>query len=158
MRTYHGYMAASSKCHRLPAPNPPDGTAAAALADTWTKPVAGSPLGPTAAVILDRECRSAIRSQRRSWCTTAAGSSDQSTYYPITTVPGCEDVVSVSQREDPTGSFVAVAPVGTGDYWGFPVINVRCSDQVRFHFHDAGQPELAANDFLTFVANRGLAA
>src|SRR6266540_630166 len=67
-----------------------------------------------------------------------------------------DDVVSVSKREDPAGSFVAVAPVGTGDYWGFPVINGRCSDQVWFRFHDAGAPELAANDFLTFVANRGL--
>jgi len=76
---------------------------------------------------------------------------------PITPViPGREDVVSVSKREDPAGSFVAVAPVGTGDYWGFPVINGRCSDQVWFRFHDAGAPELAANDFLTFVANRGL--
>jgi len=75
---------------------------------------------------------------------------------PITTSPGREDVVSVSEREDPAGSFVAVAPVGTGDYWGFPVIDGRCSDQVWFHLHDAGDPEPAANDFLTFVANRGL--
>jgi hypothetical protein len=75
---------------------------------------------------------------------------------PVTPIAGHEDVVSVSHREDPAGSFVAVAPAGTGDYWGFPVINGRCSDQVWFRFHDAGDPELAANDFLTFVANRGL--
>lgn len=76
---------------------------------------------------------------------------------PVTPTASGEDVVSASQREDPTGSFVAVAPVGTGDYWGFPVINGRCSDQVWFRFHDAGDPELAADDFLTFVANHGLA-
>jgi hypothetical protein len=75
---------------------------------------------------------------------------------PVSAASGGEDVVSVSQREDPTGSFVAVAPVGTGDHWSFPVINGRCNDQVWFRFHDAGDPELVANDFLTFVANHGL--
>jgi hypothetical protein len=78
---------------------------------------------------------------------------------PITSAtPGREDVVSASTREDPTGSFVAIAPVGTGDYWGFPLINGQCSDQVWFRFHDAGEPELTANDFLTFVATRALTA
>jgi len=42
---------------------------------------------------------------------------------PVTPIPGGEDVVSVSQREDRAGSFVVVAPVGTGDYLGFPVID-----------------------------------
>jgi SUKH superfamily protein len=76
---------------------------------------------------------------------------------PITpNVPGREDVVSVSKREDPAGSFVAIAPVGTGDYWGFPVTNGQCINQVWIRFHDTGDPEPAADDFLTFVANRGL--
>ena len=73
-------------------------------------------------------------------------------------MPGREDVASVSKREDPAGSFVAIAPVGTGDYWGFPVTNGQCRDQVWFRFHDAGEPELTANDFLTFVATHALAA
>jgi hypothetical protein len=51
---------------------------------------------------------------------------------------------------------VAVAPVGTGDYWGFPVVDGRCLDEVWFHFHDAGDAELDASDFLEFVARRGL--
>jgi antitoxin YobK len=67
-----------------------------------------------------------------------------------------DDVVSVSQREDPDGLFVAVAPVGTGDYWGFPVVGGQCSDLVWFRFHDAGDPEPAADDFLAFVAAHGL--
>ena len=76
---------------------------------------------------------------------------------PVTpAVPDGEDVVSVSTREDPGGLFVAVAPVGTGDYWGFPVVNGQCAEQVCFRFHDAGDPELAGTDFLTFVANHGL--
>lgn len=35
------------------------------------------------------------------------------------------DVVAVSQAEFPDGNFVAVAPVGTGDYWCFPVVDGR---------------------------------
>ncbi|MDI6105896.1 hypothetical protein QLQ12_45730 [Actinoplanes sp. NEAU-A12] len=52
--------------------------------------------------------------------------------------------------------FLAIAPVGTGDHWGFPVIDGCCSEQVWFHFHDAGDDELVAQDFLEFVASRGL--
>jgi antitoxin YobK len=47
---------------------------------------------------------------------------------PVTPIRGDDDIVSVNQRENPAGSFVAIAPVGTGDYWGFPVTNGRCSD------------------------------
>ncbi|MEU6074238.1 SMI1/KNR4 family protein [Micromonospora sp. NPDC047074] len=66
-----------------------------------------------------------------------------------------DDVVYVSQAEFPDGSFVAVAPVGTGDYWCFPVLDGRCSDEVWFHYHDADDPTLEAPDFLDFVARRG---
>src|SRR5437868_1807430 len=41
---------------------------------------------------------------------------------PLTEQPsggGEENVVSVNREWFPDGSFVAVAPVGTGDYWGF---------------------------------------
>ncbi|MBM7489460.1 hypothetical protein JOD64_000682 [Micromonospora luteifusca] len=75
----------------------------------------------------------------------AAGSSNQ-----------VDDVVSVSQAEFRDGSFVAIAPVGTGDYWCFPVLNGRCSDEVWFHYHDAGDPTVEASDFLEFVARRGV--
>jgi len=66
-----------------------------------------------------------------------------------------DDVVSVSQAKFPDGSFVAVAPVGTGDYWCFPVLDGRCSDEMWFHYHDADDPTLEAPDFLDFVARRG---
>ncbi|MEV1147917.1 SMI1/KNR4 family protein [Micromonospora sp. NPDC049799] len=66
-----------------------------------------------------------------------------------------DDVVSVSQAEFPDGSFVAVAPVGTGDYWCFPAIDGRCSDEVWFHYHDADDPTLGAPDFLHFAARHG---
>lgn len=67
-----------------------------------------------------------------------------------------DDIVSVSQHEFPDRSFVAVAPVGTGDYWCFAVVEGRCPDQVWFHFHDAGDPEPAADDFLDFVVRHGI--
>lgn len=66
-----------------------------------------------------------------------------------------EDVVSISQAEFPDGSFVAVAPVGTGDYWCFPVVAGRCRNDVWFHPHDAGDPTPAAPGFLDFVARHG---
>ncbi|MGV9806463.1 SMI1/KNR4 family protein [Micromonospora chersina] len=67
-----------------------------------------------------------------------------------------EDVVSVSRAEFPDGSFVAVAPVGTGDYWCFPVIDRRCGDEVWFHYHDVDEPTLEAPGFLEFVARLGI--
>ncbi|MET8912411.1 SMI1/KNR4 family protein [Micromonospora sp. NPDC004551] len=66
-----------------------------------------------------------------------------------------DDVVSASRAEFPDGSFVAVAPVGTGDYWCFPVLDGGCSDEVWFRHHDADDPTLEAPDFLNFVARRG---
>lgn len=67
-----------------------------------------------------------------------------------------EDLLSVNDREFPDRTFIAVSPVGTGDHWGFPVTNRRCHDEVWFHFHDDGEPELDSADFLEFVARHGL--
>jgi hypothetical protein len=67
-----------------------------------------------------------------------------------------DDIVSVSQKEFPDGSYVAVAPVGTGDFWGFPVADARCRDEVWFCFHDAGEPAAVASDFLEFIARHGI--
>jgi hypothetical protein len=49
-----------------------------------------------------------------------------------------------------------VAEVGTGDYWGFTVIDGRCHEQVWFHSHDHNDHEPVASDFLEFVAEHGL--
>lgn len=67
-----------------------------------------------------------------------------------------EDVVAVSRAEFPDGTFVAVAPVGTGDYWCFGVVDGRCRDEVLFHFHDGDAPTWEAPDFLEFVAAKGI--
>jgi hypothetical protein len=66
-----------------------------------------------------------------------------------------DDLWTTNGREFPDHSFIAVAPVGTGDHWGFRVTNGRCHDQVWFRFHD-GDDELVAADFLEFVVRHGL--
>ncbi|MEV4280924.1 SMI1/KNR4 family protein [Actinoplanes xinjiangensis] len=77
--------------------------------------------------------------------------------FPVTPVaPGTDDLRTLNDREFADRGFLAIAPVGTGDYWGFSVVDGRCSEQVWFHFHDAGDDELVAQDFLEFVASRGL--
>ncbi|MEV2238415.1 SMI1/KNR4 family protein [Micromonospora sp. NPDC049891] len=77
--------------------------------------------------------------------------------FPIVgTVSGGDDVTSVNDREFPDRAFIAIAPVGTGDHWGFPVDDGHCREEVWFHFHDGGDPEREAADVLEFVARRGL--
>jgi SUKH superfamily protein len=64
-------------------------------------------------------------------------------------------MISVNQAEFPEGSFVAVAPVGTGDWWGFRAAQGVCEDAVCFRDHEDGHFEFVADDFLDFVALRG---
>jgi antitoxin YobK len=67
-----------------------------------------------------------------------------------------DSVARTNSEEFPDGSFVAVAPVGTGDYWGFPVVDGRCLDEVWWRYHDDPDDKLEASDFLEFVARHGL--
>lgn len=78
--------------------------------------------------------------------------------FPITCHPedALQDLGSLNREEFPDRSFVAVAPVGTGDHWGFPLTDGRCHDEVWFHVHDGGATELDATDFLEFVARQRL--
>lgn len=77
--------------------------------------------------------------------------------FPIVATPvGHDDLRTVNDREIPDRSFLVVAPVGTGGHWGFPVIDGRCQDSVWFHFHDGGDDEPVAADFLEFMAEHGL--
>jgi hypothetical protein len=77
--------------------------------------------------------------------------------FPIATAPAArDDLEAVNDREFPDRSFLAVAAVGTGDYWGFPVIDGRCQDAVWCHFHDVDDDEPIAADFLEFIAEQGL--
>ncbi|MEV4131935.1 SMI1/KNR4 family protein [Dactylosporangium sp. NPDC049742] len=67
-----------------------------------------------------------------------------------------DELRTLNDKEFPDRTFVAVSAVGTGDHWGFPVTGGRCHDQVWFHFHDDGDDEVVAEDFLEFVARQGL--
>ncbi len=78
--------------------------------------------------------------------------------FPVAAVAGerIDDLLTVNDLEFPDRSFVAVAPVGTGDHWCFPVTAGRCHEEVWFHFHDDPAHEPIAADFLEFVAHHGL--
>ncbi|MFG1888059.1 SMI1/KNR4 family protein [Micromonospora sp. NPDC049051] len=52
-------------------------------------------------------------------------------------------------------NFVAVAPVGTGDWWGFASSNGECEIAVSLRDHEDGSIHFDASDFLSFVAKRG---
>lgn len=67
-----------------------------------------------------------------------------------------EDVPTVNDDASWRGSFVAVAPVGTGDWWGFSVVDGECKDGVDFIYHEDGQIEEGSCDFLEFLSEQAL--
>ncbi|MFJ3860340.1 SMI1/KNR4 family protein [Streptomyces sp. NPDC090085] len=67
-----------------------------------------------------------------------------------------DDLTRVNVAEFKDGGFIAVAPVGTGDWWGFSVVEGRCANQVDFWDHEDGQVQFAATGFLEFLAHEGL--
>ncbi|MFF0761529.1 SMI1/KNR4 family protein [Streptomyces sp. NPDC003737] len=69
-----------------------------------------------------------------------------------------EDVVEVNQREPWANDFVAVSPVGTGDWWGFNAVGGICGDEVFIRIFEDGSREVEASDFLEFAARQGLRA
>jgi hypothetical protein len=50
-----------------------------------------------------------------------------------------EDLLSVNQGTMAPPDFVAVAPVGTGDWWGFASVNGVCDERVNFFDHEDGR-------------------
>lgn len=67
-----------------------------------------------------------------------------------------EDLLSVNAGAYAVPNFVAVAPVGTGDWWGFVSENDVCRDQVSFLGHEDGGVQLDSADFYEFVLVKGL--
>lgn len=67
-----------------------------------------------------------------------------------------DDLATVNAAEFGNGNFIAIAAVGTGDWWGFSVVEGRCADQVDFWDHEDGQVQCAATGFLDFLAREGL--
>ncbi|MER5918230.1 SMI1/KNR4 family protein [Streptomyces sp. NPDC001982] len=76
---------------------------------------------------------------------------------PLVSLDGrAEDVVGVNQREPWSNDFVAVSPVGTGDWWGFDAVDGVCGDEVYMRIFEDGSREVWACDFLEFVSRQGL--
>ncbi|MFF2165527.1 SMI1/KNR4 family protein [Streptomyces sp. NPDC058175] len=71
---------------------------------------------------------------------------------------GEDDLLSINQGELRQSNFIAIAPVGTGDWWGFVVVDGVCSEQVEFLDHEDGQLHFAASDVLDFLVREGLCA
>jgi hypothetical protein len=67
-----------------------------------------------------------------------------------------ETLLDANRRETPGQEFIVVAPVGTGDWWGFVPKGGVCEEQVGFLDHEDGSIQRVALDFLEFVARRGL--
>lgn len=67
-----------------------------------------------------------------------------------------EDLVMVNRDASWRGAFFAVAPVGTGDWWGFSVADGVCKASVDFIYHEDGIIEEGQQDFLDFLAKRAL--
>ncbi|MBL7502374.1 SMI1/KNR4 family protein [Frankia sp. CNm7] len=67
-----------------------------------------------------------------------------------------EDLLSVNTGVFAVPNFVAVAPVGTGDWWGFVSEDGVCREQVSFLDHEDGAVQFDASDFYEFVSSRGL--
>jgi len=67
-----------------------------------------------------------------------------------------EDLLSVNTGEYAVPNFVAVAPVGTGDWWGFVSENGVCREQVSFLDHEDGSVQLDSADFYEFASAKGL--
>lgn len=67
-----------------------------------------------------------------------------------------EDLISVNTGTFAVSNFVAVAPVGTGDWWGFVSADGMCSEPVSFLDHETGAVQFDAPDFYEFVSSKGL--
>jgi hypothetical protein len=69
-----------------------------------------------------------------------------------------EDLIEVNRGQFRAVDFIAVSPVGTGDWWGFSVSEGVCGDAVNFWGHEDRRITGFAPDFLEFVARQGLRA
>lgn len=67
-----------------------------------------------------------------------------------------DDLATVNQGAMSIPGFVAVAPVGTGDWYGFPVLDGVCDEHVFFWDHETGEIQEESADFLEFLAKQGL--
>ncbi|WP_181043837.1 SMI1/KNR4 family protein [Actinokineospora auranticolor] len=66
-----------------------------------------------------------------------------------------DNLLSVNTGEFQIPDFIAVAPVGTGDWWGFPVVAGTCQCHIAFWNHDDGSVQSTSTDFYEFLSKQG---
>lgn len=67
-----------------------------------------------------------------------------------------DDLLTVNQDDVTDPDFIAVAPVGTGDWWGFVSKDGVCEDRVCFWDHEDGHVDDAEPGFFELLARYGL--
>ncbi|GAA4053639.1 SMI1/KNR4 family protein [Actinomadura miaoliensis] len=67
-----------------------------------------------------------------------------------------DDLITVNKGKIRAVGFVAIAPVGTGDWWGFSVAGHICSAEVHFLDHENESVTPSFADFFDFLIRKGL--
>lgn len=107
---------------------------------------------------VERDLEVQLPEQYKEFMSRYGGGSCASVYLlPVISKGGAErDLLDVNRTESFTTPFLAVAPVGTGDWWGFEVTQGACRDQVSIYSFEDEVVESESTDFLSFVAKQGL--
>lgn len=67
------------------------------------------------------------------------------------------NLTSLNLREERFAlPFIAVAPVGTGDWWGFEVLEGICRNEVSFYSFEDEVARIKYPNFLEFITREGL--
>lgn len=74
---------------------------------------------------------------------------------PVRPGAGFEGLVEAN-AEPIAANFIAVAPVGTGDQWGFRSSDGVCTSAVYFLDHETAEVEFQSRDFLEFLSGVAL--
>jgi hypothetical protein len=65
-------------------------------------------------------------------------------------------LIELNSGPDSKPGFVAIAPCGGGDYWGFVTVDGVCEERVTVYSFVDGDFTFEADDFLTFASWWGL--
>jgi hypothetical protein len=77
--------------------------------------------------------------------------------YPVVSpTSGRDGLVEANRHDWSDPTFIVVAPVGSGDEWGFSSVDGICEDEVSFLDHEDGSRQFWAADFFEFLARTGL--
>ena len=66
---------------------------------------------------------------------------------------GADDLVKANTGSYVIADFVAVAPVGSGDMWGFATSGGVCAEVVSIWDHETGEIRFDSDDLFAFLAS-----